>query len=230
MASRSLAYRKLPRRGVPHFMGRATVLARPRAESRNLWKSFSITESIVGGALPVVLTQQGPQWCWAAVSQAVLALDHNQQTQQQIVNRHTGKNCPITSLSSHTSGNCTAAHGCALKCDDPHDLRLAMSGWGLTLENVFIPAHANALTLLRTELAMRPVAARVQFGGGEAHFILIVACGLGDDPVVRYLSPIFSEFAPTPVSLNNPVTWSEFNRNFEVNRGRARLSHIYPRL
>ena len=130
MASRSLAYRKLPQRGVPHFMGRASVLARPRAEPRALWKSLSSIEHLVSSALPVVLTQQGPQWCWAAVSQAVLALDGRRTTQQEIVNRHTGRNCPITNGSSSTPGDCTAAVGCALQCDDPHNLLVAISGWG----------------------------------------------------------------------------------------------------
>ena len=56
MASRSLAYRKLPQRGVPLFMGRASALAQPRAELRALWKSLSFAENLVGSALPVVLT------------------------------------------------------------------------------------------------------------------------------------------------------------------------------
>ena len=59
MASRSLAYRKLRRRGIPQFMGRASVLVQPRAEPRALWKSLSFAEHLVGGAHPVVLTQQG---------------------------------------------------------------------------------------------------------------------------------------------------------------------------
>ena len=229
MASRSLAYRKLPQRGVPHFMGRASVLAQPRAELRALWKSLSFSENLVGSALPVVLTQQGPQWCWAAVSQAVLALDDRRTTQQEIVNRHTGRNCPITNGSSSTPGDCTAAYGCARKCDDPHNLLVAISGWGVALENLYLPDHPDALAKLRAALASRPVAARVKFSDGSAHFILITRCsGADGNPTVRFLSPIPAEGSPFPVKPEEQP-WLSLTSIFRLAGGFARLSHIYPR-
>ena len=229
MASRSLAYRKLPQRGVPHFMGRASVLARPRAEPRALWKSLSTIEHLVSSALPVVLTQQGPQWCWAAVSQAVLALDGRRTTQQAIVNHHTGRNCPITNGSSSTPGDCTAAVGCALQCDDPHNLLVAISGWGVALKKFFLPDYPDALTKLRAGLASQPVAARIKFSDGSAHFILITRCsGADGNPTIQFLSPIPAEGIPFPVKPEEQP-WLSLTSIFRLAGGFARLSHIYPR-
>lgn len=232
MASKPSARRK-PRRGsVPYFMGRASVLVRPRTEPRAVWKSRSFVELLVVGARPVVLTQQGLNWCWAAVSQAVLALEGNNQTQQQIVNRHTGRNCPITNTESRSPGDCTAEVGCALKCDDTHDFRLAMAGWQINLENYYLPENPNPLARLRRELALRPVAGQLQFGGGEAHCILITGCiGAGDNPDVQFLSPFYNELAPSAVGLK-VESWSKLTTSFDLDRNGhyAGLSHIYPRL
>ena len=225
MASRSLAYRKLRRRGIPQFMGRASVLVQPRAEPRALWKSLSFAEHLVGGAHPVVLTQQGTQWCWAAVCQALLALDAVSKTQQDIVSVHTGRQCEIPSDGLDMRASCTANTGCAVPCDQPHSLVRGMEGLGHPLNRIFQPD----LSQLKLALADRPVAAQVQFDLGGGHMILITGwTGLGSNPTVRYLCPFLSEAAPFPVQPQ-ANSWNDLKDGVSLMGGDARLSHIYPR-
>lgn len=231
MASRALGYRKLPGRGIPWFMGRSSVLAKPsrelRAASRNVFfaKSASFTEQFVGGVQPVVLTQQGGQWCWAAVSQALLALEHVSKTQQAIVSLHTGSSCQIMPGGLDLQASCTASVGCAIPCDQPHSLVRAMEGLQYPVSRKFEPD----LSQVKAALADRPVAAQVQFDDGGGHMILITACsGAGSNPTIRYLCPIYSDWDPYPVQPQTE-SWNDFEGGFRLFGRIAFLSHIYPR-
>ena len=229
MARRVLAYRKLRRRGVPYFMGHARVLVHPRAECRAAPPLNFFAEEMAGGARPVVMTQQGLNWCWAAVLQGLLALDGKHRTQQDITSWHTGRQCPITDSSSPTSAACTENTGCDLPCDGPHNLRFAMRGWKYQPDYIR-GDDPNLLSELKAGLASRPVAARVGFlSAGGGHSILITGLtGSGSNPIIEFLSPIHFQGNPYPVPPV-PILWAKFTQEFELMGYSARLSHIYPR-
>ena len=228
MASRNLAYRRLRRRGVPDFMGRARTLAHPRRERREAWPTGFFANEMAGGVLPVVKTQQGTFWCWAAVLQGLLALDGKARTQQDITSRHTGKQCPITTTGTNTGQDCTASTGCQLPCDGPHSLLLAMQGWAYQPTRIR-GDDAALLAKLKTALAARPVAARIaSMAYGVGHSILLTRLtGSGTNPMIDFLSPVFFEGVPYPVR-SETVAFSSLTGGFWHAGSEARLSHIYP--
>lgn len=228
MAGRVLAYRKLRRRGVPGFMGRARVLVYPRTRAARPDGFFS--DEMAGGARPVVMTQQGVYWCWAAVLQGLLALDGKYLSQQDITNRHTGEQCPITASGSPSRTACTKTTGCELPCDGPHNLRLAMEGWHYQ-PNYIRGDDPQLLATLTASLASQPVAARVGFtsvGGG--HSILITGfSGQQNNPMIEYFSPIHYQGTPYPVQPK-AVAWTSLTGGFWLDGNDAQLSHIYPKV
>ena len=232
MASRSLAFRKLRRRGVPDFMGRACVLVRPRINRRAVLKRMNLGGDMVGGPPIVLQTQQGDQWCWAAVVQAMLAQAGIQTSQQDIVNKHTGKQCPIAKGSDFRAGYCTKSTGCHLPCNHQHSFLVASQEWGYRFEKIEALGHQATLLEITSALTNGPVAVRAGFVTNMdfGHIIIVTACiEIDGNYTVQYLSTFYLEGSPSVVKLEE-VSWTKFLQGFYIRQGKVKMSALYRRL
>lgn len=148
-----------------------------------------------------MLGQEEDNWCWSAVTQAILNFVHGRGlSQQDIASEHarrTGKSfvCVPPHRKKIAKGACGDGR-CTGSCNDNHFLRIIMAEHRC-FRDILTAEAAPTFSQFRDEIdAGRPVACRLQWRrprGG--HFVLVTGWTVGADQVerVHVLDPASNE-------------------------------------
>lgn len=143
--------------------------------------------------------QEETNWCWAAVTQAVLKFLHGRDVAQEAIAtehaRRTGKGytCAPPKRKNVLGKECGDAR-CQAGCNDAHFLRIVMNEQGCF--GSILSQGAPTFQQIRTEIdAGRPLPCRVQWRPQGGHFILLSGWAVGADGVQRVvvLDPLWNE-------------------------------------
>jgi hypothetical protein len=125
-----------------------------------------------------MLTQEAVNWCWSAVTQAVLYHAHGGQprSQSSIANDHIRRSQPgvscIPDQGATSGGECESA-SCSRPCNGLHKVRVVLSEVGFTVRTLQA-GQAVTFDQIRTEVRdRRPVVCRIEFRNGGGHFICV---------------------------------------------------------
>lgn len=146
--------------------------------------------------------QEETNWCWSAVTQAILRYRRGTaRTQEQIATEHAARSGkPYTCAPPErkkAAGRACADVACQATCNDAHILRVVLAEQGC-FEATLTSGSAPSFQLIRDEIdARRPVPCRVQWSGagGGGHFIIVSGWTIGADGVerVHVLDPAANE-------------------------------------
>lgn len=131
--------------------------------------------------------QEEPNWCWSSVTQAMLGLQEQTLSQQDIATEHarrTGKTytCAPPHRTETSDGFCLPG-SCTARCGDVHALDIVMTEYGL-FDSVLSKNGAPSFPQIQDEVARpRPVPCRLQWLAGGGHFVLVVGWGVDRDDV-----------------------------------------------
>jgi hypothetical protein len=172
--------------------------------------------------------QEEENWCWATVTQSLLAARGERLSQQDVATRHlqnTGRtytcappNRLRTSTLSCRPGTCEAS------CNDMHSLEVVMREFGL-LGLKLSDGDAPSPEVIKAEIAAdRPIACGIKWKTDpKGHVCLVVGWSTGADGKMRVLvlDPAASA-GGTSVS-ERPLTYPTFARNYP---GASKLGKI----
>jgi hypothetical protein len=157
--------------------------------------------------------QEETNWCWSAVTQAVLLfLRGKALTQEEIASEHARQSgkpyvCGPPNRKKTLGGNCSDA-ACHGSCNDAHILRIVLKEqgcYGGLLSSDAAPSFAQ----IQAEIdSGRPVACRIHWSGGGGHFVLVSGWTIGADGVerVHILDPAANEGGRAIVERILPLT------------------------
>jgi len=175
--------------------------------------------------------QEETNWCWSAVTQAVLRFLHAREVaQQDIATAHmhsTGKPyaCDQPKRRKQTARRNCADQGCGGVCNDAHILRIILREQGCF--HSILSAGAPTFAQIRSEIdAGRPLPCRVQWQNG-GHFILVTGWMIGADGIerVRVLDPARNEGSAAVVERT--MTYSAFATRYRGTAGTGRVNYSY---
>lgn len=145
--------------------------------------------------------QEETNWCWAAVTQAVLRFSKKIDISQEAIasnhSRLTGKSydCSQRHRRKQTLRKKCGDANCLGACNDAHILRIILAEHG-SFDRTLTSNAAPTFDHIRTEIAAkRPLPCRVQWRPRGGHFVLITGWQYGVDDVerVRVLDPAWNE-------------------------------------
>jgi hypothetical protein len=157
--------------------------------------------SLAQRILPVEMTpQEETNWCWSAVTQAVLRFVHTRQVEQHAIAtahvRTTGKtySCDQPKRRKQTPGKRCGDANCGGACNDAHFLRLVLREQGCFAAT--LTQGAPTFAQIQAEIDnQRPLPCRIQWRPLGGHFVLVTGWLIGADGVerVRVLDPAANE-------------------------------------
>lgn len=155
--------------------------------------------------------QEETNWCWSAVTQAVLGFLRGAAPSQEAVAsdhaRHSGKlyTCAPPERKK-TAGRACADVACQASCNDAHILRVVLNEQGC-FDSVISANSPPTFQQIQTEIdAGRPVPCRIQWNVGGGHFIIVSGWTVGADGIerVHVLDPASNEGAKSIVEQVMP--------------------------
>jgi len=144
--------------------------------------------------------QEETNWCWSAVTQAVLRyLRGTVISQEDIASTHAQRSgkpyvCGPPQRKKTVGGRC-ADLACQGSCNDAHILRIILKEQGC-YDGLLSSDAAPTFSQIRSEVdAGRPVACRIQWSDSGGHFVLVSGWTIGADDVerVHVLDPAANE-------------------------------------
>ena len=202
-------------------MSRSRARSWRRARQKGAAASMSALESAHSVAGAVMLGQEETNWCWAAVTQAILHLRNRSKSQEEIVTDHlqaAGRDytCSGPNRDREDGGHCSPTE-CTASCNDMHSVQIGLAGEGLNVRPISFsrpPTYSAVEAQIKDQ---RPVPCHVQWQSGTAHAVLIVGCSnSGSEKLVQILDP-HDASAGQPVSPR-PVPHSSLARNYRSSR------------
>lgn len=206
---------------------------RPRLEPLFLLETTTADADVAQGRQVAGLSmakQLEDNWCWAAITQAVLKQRlSTSRTQEAIAWRHmerTGKPvCPAPHKRHQNGGTCREGN-CTGLCNDEHYLRFALAEWNCYRETLNRPDQYPSFDQVKAEIgANRPVACRID-RGGPGHFVLISGWSIaGGSERVMVLDPAHGVDGGQVPSHEMP--FRDFLRFYPFGGGTGSVSHAY---
>lgn len=186
------------------------------------------------GTLPSLAMdgQEETNWCWSAVTQAVLAFRLSRQvSQQDIATEHavrSGKayTCAPPHRKKTAGGQC-ADTACLGSCNDAHILRVVLAEHGC-FHSTVSNESAPSFTQIRAEVnAGRPLPCRVQWNIGGGHFIIVAGWSVGADGIerVHVLDPASNEGGEAIIERRIP--YSTFVGDYELSGLTGHINYSY---
>ena len=180
----------------------------------------------------VMSGQEEVNWCWAAVTQAVLKFRHGREISQEDIAsdhaRRTGKKylCAAPHRRKVLGGACGDG-SCTGSCNDNHLLRIVLAEQGC-LRDVLTAKAAPSFDAVRAEIdSGRPLACRVQWQPTGGHFILVSGWSIGADRArrVHVLDPASNQGGKTIAERILP--YDTFASGYTQSGLRGRINYSY---
>lgn len=160
----------------PRFLGRLTPLPARRAAAEPLGVGSNGDLATYG-----MTCQEQSNWCWAAVTQAVLAARSVSETQEAVATGHiqaSGRpqGCAPPNDGVVGAGACGMGVTCTTPCNGPHSLG-AVLGERQLLQGYLSQGAAVSFAQVVSEISQRrkPVPCRIDWNGAGGHFVTIIA-------------------------------------------------------
>lgn len=124
-----------------------------------------------------LMGQGESNWCWAAVTQALLNRKGIERTQEELVTDHIQSNGRTYSCEppnrERTEGGYCSEDGCTASCNDVHSLRAVLRQHGLFDMQLSTNGPPSFEKIQKEIDEQRPVPSKIRWGLGDGHVILV---------------------------------------------------------